>query len=329
MIASPAAVARAQELEAFLLSPACMSDKDGGDSADAAAVDIESLGHCGLSTAEFNAVLLAAQPDLAGMRCRRGVRPVAELMELTYRNGLPLLQDSAPATYLHITNVFRVLVNSAADPSLGDAHERALSLLNRITHSFQSCQAMQAREIDSCFRDFAFESQSLERQLLILVDTKKDQALQATIISGTRSYMDPHTINSYRRSIGEAVGLRGVATAAADYCSWELRGRARAEAEQTFRSRFNLQELLEDVCRAVNTEGGGIAQDSLLQWVNAYLSEHAADDGFAVHDLFYDEGKAEEYAAVGGEPQGDQALLPYLRPGVALGLMRAALMPRG
>jgi len=267
---------------------------------------------------------------------RLGQRPICDYICLTYRNGLPA-QAGTPALHRYTRLALRYILYGVSPA--GPHSDCSKKVLITLADAFQACQQVQARTIDSLFGSLSGRDTGLKDQLLILVDTVKQQALDAVTLRHHPHCLSPHADmgrqmphiqSSYVVACGELLGLRGMAASIADRMRPKLSSAQIAEFVKDYSSSFSTAEVVHTLVRDVNQ--GAEAADrfvelqALMRWADA-ASEKL---GFDKQGVFYQDDKPELYALTGPPPVGSAAerlCAPWLHPFLAQDILRLCLQP--
>jgi len=255
---------------------------------------------------------------------RTGEVPVTTYILSTYRNGIPLY-DRTPALQLHIISSLRVIFDRVQS---GKALKQHLVM---IAEAFTSCQAEQGRVIDHVYGELVGRDKGLREQVLILVDIHKQAVMDQVVnqlhpdawkTSDANPHGQvPHLQNSYRASLGESLGLRGVEAARADYLRQNFNSSQITEAEELFRSLFSVQEIVDSFVKDINQQDQNseriIDRDTLTKWA---AEASSTDAQFDPHSIYYNEAAPGEYCMEA--PVEENIYQPFLSQKAALNIFR-------
>mmetsp|Transcript_2350 Transcript_2350/g.5400 ORF Transcript_2350/g.5400 Transcript_2350/m.5400 type:complete len:362 (-) Transcript_2350:78-1163(-) len=322
----PLTGARKEHEEAYwkLLSPSACSD-----AADAVA-GLEDQRVPLMSEVEIRALMLSALPHVDSMMDRLGQSPICQYICLTYHNGLPA-QAGVPKLQTFTRDALRYVLHSVSD---GGAHEeRRRRVLHTLADAFQACQQVQARTIDALFGALTGRSKGLREQLLILVDSVKQQVMDRVTLKlhphclSPRADMGqqmPHIQSAYVSNCGDLLGLRGVAASRADRMRPSLSSSQVKVFVNEFARSFKIEEVVQTFVRDVNQTA--LSADRLidLQELYRWCDDAAEEHGFDKQSIFYQDDKPNLYwlsgpPAPGSAPEKLQAA--WLHTEVALEIL--------
>mmetsp|Transcript_58367 Transcript_58367/g.173700 ORF Transcript_58367/g.173700 Transcript_58367/m.173700 type:complete len:360 (-) Transcript_58367:274-1353(-) len=321
----------ASEVQLFhaLLSPAARSDvRRRSVVLKAADIPMKSDG-------EIKRLMEASVPGVGTMLDRLGEHPVCHYMCLTYRRGLPA-QAGTPKLQEYTKLALRFLVSAV---SKGGAHEdRRRRVCTALAEAFQACQQVQARVIDQLYGCLTGRDEGLKGQLLVLVDTLKQRALDEVTL---RLHPDclspavdmgrqmPHIESAYISACGEQLGLRGVETSRIDRMKPHLSQRQLGVFLEEYSHTFSVREVVHAFVRDVNQVGEAADRAVSLDTLFAWCRQAAEDSDFDGYDVFFQAERAHVYSAVGGPPPAgcaaDALQAPWLHEAVAEEILRRCL----
>mmetsp|Transcript_69097 Transcript_69097/g.162565 ORF Transcript_69097/g.162565 Transcript_69097/m.162565 type:complete len:239 (+) Transcript_69097:1-717(+) len=201
--------------------------------------------------------------------------------------------------------------------------------LSRLVEAYQSCQAVQSRVIDAIYGGLTGRDRSLQDQVLLLLDEQKQRVLDEVTHElnphamaegdGSPQQQFPHIQSAYRLHCGPRLGLRGIAAARVDRCQPPMDKTLTIRVLQTFRRRFMVHELADEIVADINqpktTPGERrLGRDQLVRWATE-------SEGFDKHSIFYDEDHKELYNDA--KPVSGEEYEPFLCRKVAIDILRA------
>jgi len=266
-----------------------------------------------LEAQQIRDIILKLIPDAEKLIApRSGSTPVLEFLVRSYEKGLPAFP---PAVSEHLREGVRLLMGALHEPArAGLTLSRCKNLAERLLDSFGSCQAVQARTVDSLQADLrGVASHSLPAQLRALVEEHREMALDRTVChfhprapvmqDSSPQEQLPHLANRYRRHLGSEVGFSGARLEAAkqDRNAQGALAVPHERALKRFMMMFNPLDVVEAVVADVNQS----ETDAQRRIDTALVMKWAGSNPSVGHRVFYDESEPELY---GGFKPSEQQL---------------------
>jgi len=266
-----------------------------------------------LEAQQIRDIILKLIPDAKNLIApRSGSTPVLEFLVRSYEKGLPAFP---PAVSEHLRDGVRLLMGALHEPlRAGLTLSRCKNLAERLLDSFGSCQAVQARTVDSLQADLrGVASHSLPAQLRALVEEHREMALDRTVChfhprapvmqDSSPQEQLPHLANRYRRHLGSEVGFSGARLEAAkqDRNAQGALAVPHERALKRFMMMFNPLDVVEAVVADVNQS----ETDAQRRIDTALVMKWAGSNPSVGHRVFYDESEPELY---GGFKPSEQQL---------------------
>lgn len=242
--------------------------------------------------------------DFDKIRDRLNTMPALRLIEMTYDNGIPQLNQSA--LVIHSRDCLRyIMCLAAADPTL---HWKRY--LTRIAEAFSACQAEQARTLDAVYGELVGRDKGLIHQVDAIVSNKKHVLLEIICQNlnpmcktpgASPSEQIPHLMNAYIKHVGTELGIKGVAAAGNDRCAKNLADSEVRRILADFRRAFSIIELAKDLINDINQQSKD--SDRLVDpaTLMAWAGDENVNNGFPSHKIFYDD--TEPKGSYGDDPK--------------------------
>lgn len=268
--------------------------------------------------------MLKTVPNFNQYKYRNSQRGVEDFILKTHKNGL-LLDQGGPMSQ-HTKHSLRFIFFKLSQDDI--AAKDKITYLRTITEAFTSCQAEQARVIDSVFGQLSGRDLSLKEQVLGLLNTYKERILERTVLSLYPSCAHdqrlPHYQSSFRVLFGKTIGLSGVETARHDVHKPHIEDKNLNLFVTRYNRLFDPAEFIDDLMGDINQPDSEaerfIDLKTLANWAAPESGSDYNADGFYSHDIFYDEDREDEYEA---PPASDREYLPYLNKKIALDVLEA------
>ncbi|EGD79235.1 hypothetical protein PTSG_09956 [Salpingoeca rosetta] len=263
-------------------------------------------------------------PNLHDLRDWTGKDPVTKFFFGTYTSGVPKFKANNPSLNNVLVQAFRYIVHEAEK-----GNEAAIRCMRPLAEAFESCQAEQAREINSLFGTVTGRDKGLPEQLAKFIDEYKQRVLNTVIPDVFETTEDnsfphkqvPHIYNRCLVDLGDILGLSGVEIAQADAAKPpELDETAKTTVVDRFRELFDMEQLLEDITSDINQSGNvERAIDRTL------LLKHEFPASFERHKLMYDEDEPQVYNFK--KPTEEEEFNAFVFPGIVAEMLACIFLP--
>lgn len=311
---------RCHELSLVLLSSTCRLTLE----TEPSLVEVPDI----MSDSELHKLLQHNVPRLNQFKFRGGPRCVVDFIVQTYNKGLRMVQGNA-ALVEHSKHAIRYIIWRCSQLPVAERKTH----LKALCEAFTSCQAEQARVIDSIYGELSGRDKGLREQILAMLDRAKQRTLDEVTLhfhpGSDRSARMPHIQSRYRVELGLVLGLSGIETAKMDqHIEGPISSARLASFEALFRERFSVSDFVKEVVADVNQQEKDVERfiipSTLFKW--AQPENLKENHGFDSYSIFYDEDQPDKYD---GKPKQENMFTQaFVNPMVVVNILIALFAPK-